>query len=389
MTAILPAGDPYRPPSLRSDASADLWAEIEREAARCSAAVAAALGADWISLFGCGFHGRHAAASLDDEGRRPAAFFDNDPRKVGTRQAGLPVLPLDDYRPAQHGFVLITARHVVPVLSRQLAGRGIPHLSYDAFFVARHLGRFQAVRERFFDEPQSRTVFDRLLLAMLTGDAAPLAVIVAPDQYFHFPAEARLPREIFVDAGAHDGDTIAAFLEAHQGRFETIFAFEPTPATFAALAGNVELLAERWGFATRDVALFNAGVGAASGTLGIAADPAMPTSNALVAHGGEDSEGVPVVPLDEALGGAKVTFLKADVEGMELAMLRGAARTITTHRPKLAISLYHRMEDFLDIPAAIAELSGDYRFGLRHHTASLLETVLYASCVDQPSDRTP
>lgn len=370
-----------------SDAD-DLWPRVEREAARLSVKVEAARAAERLSLMGCGFHGRHAAATLRGEGRELAGFFDNDPKKQDTMQEGLPVLPLAAYRQERHGFVLITARHVVPLLSRQLSQAGIDHLSYDAFFVARHLGRLQIAREKFFAEAESKRVFDTLLLAMLTGDAAPIAAIVSPDQYFHFPKEARVEREVFVDAGAHDGDTVAAFLDFHKGRFERIVAIEPTPSTFAALERNVAALGKRWSFSPERVTLVNAGVGAEPMTLALAADAAMPTSNALVPTGKGTGETIAVLPLDQIVADQTVSFLKADVEGMELAMLYGARRMISVHRPKLAVSLYHRLEDFFDIPGFITELSGDYRFRLRHHTASLLETVLYAYAGDQPSDST-
>ncbi|MFE5679610.1 FkbM family methyltransferase [Streptomyces erythrochromogenes] len=54
---------------------------------------------------------------------------------------------------------------------------------------------------------------------------------------------------------------------------------------------------------------------------------------------------VPVRTLDqlaEAAGGAPIGFVKADVEGAELAVLRGGARTLARHRPALLLEVEDR-----------------------------------------------
>ncbi len=54
--------------------------------------------------------------------------------------------------------------------------------------------------------------------------------------------------------------------------------------------------------------------------------------------------------LDDILGNRPVTFIKMDIEGSELAALRGAERIIRQQRPKLAICVYHKPEDMWEIP---------------------------------------
>jgi hypothetical protein len=67
-----------------------------------------------------------------------------------------------------------------------------------------------------------------------------------------------------------------------------------------------------------------------------------------------------------------------DIEGAEESALRGATRTLRTHRPKVAISAYHRIEDLFALPECIASIEPKYRFWLDHHTIHQEETVLYA-----------
>ena len=72
-------------------------------------------------------------------------------------------------------------------------------------------------------------------------------------------------------------------------------------------------------------------------------------------------------------------FIKMDIEGSELTALQGAEETLRTLRPKLAISLYHRIDDFIAIPDYLNKLGLGYEFFLDHFTIHREETVLFAS----------
>jgi FkbM family methyltransferase len=74
----------------------------------------------------------------------------------------------------------------------------------------------------------------------------------------------------------------------------------------------------------------------------------------------------------------RVDFLKLDIEGAELAALRGARETLLRDRPRLAIALYHRPEDWVTIPSFLDGLGVSYRFSLGHFSVHAEETVLFA-----------
>jgi hypothetical protein len=75
----------------------------------------------------------------------------------------------------------------------------------------------------------------------------------------------------------------------------------------------------------------------------------------------------------------RVTFIKMDIEGSELYALRGAEKIIRKYKPKLAICVYHKKEDIVEIPKFIMSLGLDYKLYIRHHQkCSGTETVLYA-----------
>jgi hypothetical protein len=63
---------------------------------------------------------------------------------------------------------------------------------------------------------------------------------------------------------------------------------------------------------------------------------------------------------------------------MELEALKGAEKTIRRYKPKLAICLYHRREDFIEIPLFIKELVPEYKFFMRHYSDYAYDTILYA-----------
>ena len=76
----------------------------------------------------------------------------------------------------------------------------------------------------------------------------------------------------------------------------------------------------------------------------------------------------------------KVTFIKMDIEGSELEALKGAEKTVRSHKPKLAICLYHKIEDFWEIPLYINEIVPEYKLYAAHHhpDPDCYSTVLYA-----------
>lgn len=74
----------------------------------------------------------------------------------------------------------------------------------------------------------------------------------------------------------------------------------------------------------------------------------------------------------------RIDFIKMDIEGSEPRALAGAERTIRSHRPQLAISIYHDPSHFASIPNWLASLGLEYQFYLGHFTIFEEETVLFA-----------
>ena len=95
----------------------------------------------------------------------------------------------------------------------------------------------------------------------------------------------------------------------------------------------------------------------------------------------EHMQTMPAVSIDDEkirLNLSKIDFIKLDVEGSELEVLKGAYKTIEKDRPQLAISIYHTIADFIEIPLYLKNTLENYTFHLGHYSYDLLETVIYA-----------
>jgi hypothetical protein len=96
----------------------------------------------------------------------------------------------------------------------------------------------------------------------------------------------------------------------------------------------------------------------------------------LITNSGETI--IEVDTIDNMVDDCRSTFIKMDIEGAELAALRGAKKTIIESKPKHAICVYHKPEDLVTIPQYISSIVKDYKYFLRHHQYISWETVLYA-----------
>lgn len=99
----------------------------------------------------------------------------------------------------------------------------------------------------------------------------------------------------------------------------------------------------------------------------------------FVSEGEQEVQMVDVDSIDNVCAEDKVTFIKMDIEGSELAALEGAVSVIKRDKPRLAICVYHKPEDLYEIPFWIKKAVPEYKLYLRHHDASEHDTVLYAT----------
>lgn len=328
------------------------------------------------AIYGSGFLGAWACSWLKDNGFDLVACFDGNLERAGMQFHGLPIRAPEAIGEIAPELTLITARHSIGPVSARLATLGIASLSFDAFYAALHFEAFAAVHE-LLDDERSRDVLRAVLAAMLTGEKHYCEAVFEKDQYFCLPRFCGVEKEIFVDAGAYVGDSVERFIWTHYGVFAKIHAFEPGVRQHRALKARTDRLVEEWALDPEAIVINRSGLGAAEAQMASASQSGLLQSLALDT-GSAGPEVVTVTSLDRYLDGAPASFIKADVEGMEMVLLQGAAQTIARSRPKLAICVYHYPSDIPQISSYLKSLVPDYRFALRHHSPQLMETVLYA-----------
>ena len=176
-------------------------------------------------------------------------------------------------------------------------------------------------------------------------------------------------REVFIDCGCYDGTSSIEFWKWCHGN-GMIYAFEPDRKNIESCRKNLNTIGES------NYCLIEKGVWSEETVLRFKANSE--STSQLCEEG--DTE-VAVINIDSVVKEEdKITFIKMDIEGAELEALKGAVNTIKRDRPRLAISVYHKMEDILDIPAFIKSIVPEYKLYLRSYVPIDTETVLYAIC---------
>lgn len=147
---------------------------------------------------------------------------------------------------------------------------------------------------------------------------------------------------VVIDVGAHAGQFSKIF--SHLARRGRVFSFEPGSYARLVLTAAVRLRRRA------NVTIVPCGLGERSGpaTLSVLIKPSGSIGFGL-SHFGADDRGWPVISetvrlttLDDFAAHARLArldFIKADIEGWELHMLRGAAQALARHRPVLLLEV--------------------------------------------------
>lgn len=181
------------------------------------------------------------------------------------------------------------------------------------------------------------------------------------DQYFE--DFMNYENEVFIDAGAFDGDTTEAFIQ-RDPNYKKIYLFEPGKKNFET--ARKKLLGKR------NIEFLQLGLSDCNGELSF--NDQAGSASAIIETG---QKLIQVVALDKILPEEPVTFIKLDIEGWEMTALRGAESIIKKNRPKMAVAVYHSAKDFREIPQYLLKIHPNYEIHLRHYTQGWSETVMY------------
>lgn len=227
------------------------------------------------------------------------------------------------------------------------------------------------------EDEKSRDVWKSVMQCRAKGRPVPKSLWSDKDQYFPREIIRFGPNEVFVDGGAFIGDTIQHLLNFSKrrgGSIKKIIAFEPDKE-------NIRALNKNFGKDSR-VKVIGKGLSDDDKVLSFASDG---PNGYFFSNDTCEKETVqdkivqiPCTSIDNCKDCEEATFVKMDIEGAEMDALIGGEKTIRRNHPKLAICIYHSLEDMVRIIEYIHDTYPEYKLYVRQHMANEIETVLYA-----------
>ncbi len=183
-----------------------------------------------------------------------------------------------------------------------------------------------------------------------------------PYEHRYVPGDVERPLtedEIFVDCGAYDGADSINFARRVGFRFAAIHLFEPESNNFRLASDAISSFCADTG--ARRMYLNRLGVSEVNAYLRFEGTG---TSVSVTSEMAECGRGVFVARLDDMLEGA--SWIKLEVEGAELAALKGAFRLVEQGRATVSVSTYHLPRDFLELLPYLRDHHPSHRLFLRH-----------------------
>ena len=223
-------------------------------------------------------------------------------------------------------------------------------------FYEEHIEEFTAARALLSDD-ESRRIFDNILSYKLSGDIGYLFDAESDEEEIWESIVHPETIRTAADLGAYNGDTVRRLLE--KGNVETIWAMEPDVRNYKKLEAYAEgevrarVIPVNAGAWNEETTLFFDKSGNRNASFEVNRSQTLADRPAKMVE-------VKALPLDGVLNGARVDYIKYDVEGSEREALDGSIQTLTTHAPTLLVSLYHRSEDLFALPLHIRKIASHY-----------------------------
>lgn len=247
-----------------------------------------------------------------------------------------------------------------------------------ASFIKDNKERIRKMLPVLADE-ESRRVWKVVMECRKQGKPIPEDCYSERNQYFVQDIVRLRDDEVFVDCGAYNGDTLqhlCNFAKKQGVSIKKMVAFEPDQENISQLRRNFKndericIIPKGVSDGEKMLRFLPDNTRGAFFNLDDSADDASTNERDFIK--------LPVTALDMQKECADATFIKMDIEGFEMAALRGAREIIRRNHPKLAICIYHSLEDMVEIIEYIHENFPEYDIYVRHHTKGYAETVMYA-----------
>ncbi len=279
----------------------------------------------------------------------PVLSYDEARRSFGDDMVILPAFGTN--RPEVIGLIYdLDRRHTLRMPDVPLYGGPL----FDADYAAAHREEWEETGSLFADE-RSRSLFRSALDFRLTGLLRDLAdtepVLVTLRSLFGHEAI-----RTAVDGGAYCGDSTRDMIRAFSPK--TVYAVEADPKTFEKLRLYASSEPDAtvipvWGALRHE-----------DGTVTFSSSGSRGSGE----HGRNRrarETAVPALTLDAVAPGTVIDFIKLDVEGSELKAIEGGLNRLVKDEPNLSVSVYHKTDDIVTIPALLHRILPGHRLFLR------------------------
>ncbi|MCM1256253.1 MAG: FkbM family methyltransferase [Roseburia sp.] len=340
-----------------------------------------------IYIWGIGALGQFVVEQFKKNGLKVKGILTSDTKQIGMNYEGIPFVSLDCLKVED---MIVVCSMAYPVIAEKLSYKGYKKYFYyevlpflfdelDSFYMGfdgmwetltKYRQEVRNLQEIFAHDEVSQEVLSNVLLYRYTFETAYLdkAFLVSLERgsiYFDRSIVKLSDHEVFVDCGGYTGDTVESFILHSHNRYKKIFLFEPDNAILKTAQENLK------GY--QNISFFNEGIGKTKSKLFFEEKGSI--GGGTVSFQGKTE--IIITSLDEAIKDFDPTYIKMDIEGSEMDALRGAVKTVSSCRPKMAISVYHHPYDIVEITEYMQKLLLDYEFYLRHYSRMYDDTVLY------------
>ena len=185
--------------------------------------------------------------------------------------------------------------------------------------------------------------------------------------------------KFFIDCGAFIGDSAVVLSNYNPSK---ILCFEFSKPTIESLKNNlkrnqIENLVEIIPYALSDENRVTE-----ADTVLDAGETIISSSESKFSTENSQLSNLTIRRLDDVvMSNNEVGFIKADIEGALMKMLKGSVETITRNRPVLSVSIYHNPDELFESKPFLESFLNNYAFEFHHSNfseRSLSELILFA-----------
>lgn len=335
-------------------------------------------------IYGAGYNGRLLYEMLTDRQVSVVAFYDDDESRWGEVYYTKKILSKAELakRDMNNTNILIANQYTAQIISKvQELGFSKVYTVLDKI-VERDTEVF-----RFYEyqnnpkyledldglikgssDAETKQYFEVVKRTLIAGKALPeIAKLCSIEkQYFLKCFKEKLNGIHFIDAGAYTGDTVREMKEENI-QPAGVYCFEADYHNYTKLKKYIEQNKGNNGWFCENYALWDTHT-----KLGMSSE----NFQARVDINSKEAV-VETVTIDDYFQTIQTGFIKMDIEGAERRALAGGMKTIKRDRPILAISIYHSVDDIVEIPRILMNELEEYDFIVRKHANTYAEAILY------------